>query len=217
MLHLPKTISMTDSQLYLSQCMIENGKKLVSLNEQVPFLIKQLNKPYFEHAPLEMSSIEPTYQAALAWINKYQTLEKNGKQAMYFAYCKNTGACVGLISAKMVESDTVEILQSVASGNYQNQCEMIKILEKGLMTDLNIRKIRVEVNDNILDNMRHVNLKQLGYREEIRCCMRILGSIDYIRYVKKNLNTSVPPQSLKIDHQKNSFLMQRTNLHVRTA
>lgn len=208
-LYLSDTIASTDSTLILSRHMFEDGRKLVQPDEQAQFVMKQLNKSYFEHAPVGMSSIGQNKEAALAWINKCRRLHQLGQQSLYFAYDTQTKQCVGLIGAQLVGKGVVEIQQLVMTKDYTSRYDTIRLLEKAVFDNHSVRKIVIKVNADSIDTVRHCHLRGMGFKYESVTHNRILklDTVDYISYVKTNPHPEQQENPCKIAEQKQHFFV----------
>ncbi len=187
-LNLPEKIDEKDSKLLLSQQMMQAGKSVLLEEEQVQFIMREMNKPCFEHAPQEAQSHTWTKQEATEWLNKQRTLHQDGQKVLYFAYNRETQECVGIISAQLQYDTSVEIRQIASADNYTAQCEMLRLLEQGLMNDTHIQKFTVKINVDSIDTTRPFHLRQQGYHIESVSHDRILnlGKTDYVTYAKQN-------------------------------
>ncbi len=207
MLYLSDTIKSADSALILSCYMFEDGHKLIHPDEQAEFVIKQVNKSYFEHDSAKMDSIGQTKQAVLTWINKCHRLHRLGQQSMYFAYDTQTKQCVGLIRAQMVGDDVVEIQQLAVTKDSISRCDTIQLLEKAVLNNHSVRKVVVKLNADSIDTVRHSYLRTLGFKYESVSHNRILrlDTVDYVSYVKINPNASQIETPCKIAKQEPHF------------
>lgn len=203
-LNLPEEIDEKDSKLLLSQQIMQAGKSLLLEEEQVRFIMREMNKPCFEHAPKEVKSQVWSKQMAVAWLNKERTLHQNGQKTLYFAYNRETHECVGIISAQLQNDNSVEIRQIASADNYTAQCEMLTLLEHGLMNDTHIQKFTVKIDVDSIDTTRPFHLRKQGYHIESVSHNRILnlGNTDYVTYAKQNpssnteVKVSVVPQKV---------------------
>ncbi len=208
-IHFQKTIAAKDSSILLTTHMIEEQKVIQDLHGQARFLTAQMQKTSLKHYPIKSDETPVSLQAAMGLIRLNETLRTLGEKAVYFAYDRKNGKCVGMITATAQDGQTVEITQSVERTDNIAQYEMLRLIEKSLMEQGGVRKIVVKVVDDYMDNMRQINLRALGYTVESVTRKRLWHpeQIDYITYAKIN-----PQPTSMVCIQKQSAATNKKNL-----
>ncbi len=186
--HLQKTIAEKSSSILLTTHVIQNHQVVQSPIKQAQFLLQVLNCSSMRHFPLKPKELPQTQLQAHKVLEANEILRIRGEQVTYFAYDRETGACVGTITATVQSGGMVEITQSVEQTNYEAHYEMLHLMEKSLMEQGGATKIKVRVLDDNKDTIRPHHLSVLGYKVESISHNRILNldENDYITYVKIN-------------------------------
>ncbi len=193
-LQFQRTIAERTSRIILSCHMIEGHRVLQSPYEQAAFLLKQLNRSSLRHYPLKPRNLPKTTAEAHQAIVKNDVLRTRGEKAVYFAYDRHTGECVGMITAAKQRDNTVILTQMVERTDYEAQYEMLRLAEKSLFEHSGVDKVIARVVEDYSDNMRLCHLSWLGYKCEDRINNTLFypNSVDYLVYAKSN---PIPAQS----------------------